>query len=170
MNIYNNKKTFFYKLKSSCKKEWSEYTNHKFLSDLVNNKLPYKNFKNYLVQDYVFLQQFLKILALSVYKSNNFDEIDRSINFIKVFILEKLKLLFFLKIITVITGVNVAKINDQNNNAVDIQIGNVSVGKNPPIKILLSKVSLGNKSNPDISPIITEIKESFSSISPLNIP
>jgi hypothetical protein len=40
----------------------------------------------------------------------------------------------------VITGVNVAKINDQNNNAVDIQIGNDSVGKNPPIKILLSKV------------------------------
>lgn len=83
MNIYVNKKTFFYKLKNSCKKEWSEYTNHKFLSDLVNNKLPYKNFKNYLVQDYVFLQQFLKILALSVYKSKNFDEIDRSINFIK---------------------------------------------------------------------------------------
>ena len=83
MNIYVNKKTFFYKLKNSCKKEWSEYTNHKFLSDLVNNKLPCKNFKNYLVKDYVFLQQFLKILALSVYKSNNFDEIDRSINFIK---------------------------------------------------------------------------------------
>ena len=44
MNIYNNKKTLFYKLKSSCKKEWSEYTNHKFLLDLVNNKLPDKNF------------------------------------------------------------------------------------------------------------------------------
>ena len=83
MNIYNNKKTFFYKLKSSCKKEWSEYTNHKFLSDLVSNKLPDKNFKNYLVQDYVFLQQFLKILALSVYKSNSFEEINRSVNFIK---------------------------------------------------------------------------------------
>ena len=83
MNIYNNKKTFFYKLKSSCKREWSEYTNHKFLSDLVSNKLPDKNFKNYLVQDYVFLQQFLKILALSVYKSKSFEEINRSVNFIK---------------------------------------------------------------------------------------
>ena len=40
-------------------------------------------FKNYLVQDYVFLQQFLKILALSVYKSNSFEEINRSVNFIK---------------------------------------------------------------------------------------
>ena len=83
MNIYNDKKTYFYKLKSSCNKEWSEYTDHKFLSDLVNNKLPDKNFKSYLIQDYVFLQQFLKILALTVYKSKSFAEINRSINFIK---------------------------------------------------------------------------------------
>ena len=83
MDIYNNKKTYFYKLKSSCNKEWSEYTDHKFLSDLVSNKLSNKNFKKYLVQDYIFLQQFLKILALSVYKSNSFNEINRSVNFIK---------------------------------------------------------------------------------------
>ena len=83
MSIYNNKKTFFYRLKSSCKKEWSEYTDHKFLLDLVNNKLPDANFKRYLVQDYIFLQQFLKILALSLYKSKTFEEINRSVNFIK---------------------------------------------------------------------------------------
>jgi len=83
VSIYNNKKTYFYKLKSSCNREWSEYTEHKFLSDLVNNKLPNKNFKKYLIQDYIFLQQLLKILALSVYKSNSFDEISRSVNFIK---------------------------------------------------------------------------------------
>ena len=83
MDIYNNKKTYFYKLKNSCNKEWSEYTNHKFLFDLVSNKLPDKNFKKYLVQDYVFLQQFLKILALSVYKSDSLEEINRSVNFIK---------------------------------------------------------------------------------------
>jgi thiaminase/transcriptional activator TenA len=83
VDIYNNKKTYFYKLKSGCNKEWSEYTDHKFLSDLVSNKLPDKNFKKYLIQDYIFLQQFLKILALSVYKSNSFEEINRSVNFIK---------------------------------------------------------------------------------------
>jgi len=83
VDIYNNKKTYFYKLKSSCSKEWCEYTDHKFLSDLVSNKLPDKNFKKYLVQDYIFLQQFLKILALSVYKSKSFEEINRSVNFIK---------------------------------------------------------------------------------------
>ena len=83
MNIYNNKETLFYKLKSSCKKEWLDYTGHKFLSDLVNNNLPNKNFKNYLIQDYIFLQQFLKILALTAYKSNSFEEIKRSVDFIK---------------------------------------------------------------------------------------
>jgi len=83
VNIYNNKKTLFYKLKNSCKKEWSEYTDHKFLLDLVNNELPNKNFKHYLVQDYIFLQQFLKILALTVCKAQTFEEIQRSIDFIK---------------------------------------------------------------------------------------
>ena len=83
MSIYHNKKNFFYKLKSSCKKEWSEYTNHKFLTDLVSNKLSDSNFRKYLIQDYIFLQQFLRILALSVYRSNSFDEINRSVNFIK---------------------------------------------------------------------------------------
>ena len=83
MDIYNNKKTYFYKLKSNCNKEWSEYTDHKFLFDLVSNKLTDKNFKKYLVQDYIFLQQFLKILALSVYKAKSFEEINRSVNFIK---------------------------------------------------------------------------------------
>ena len=83
MNIYSNKKTLFYKLKSGYKKEWSEYTEHKFLSDLVNNKLSDKNFKHYLVQDYIFLQQFLKILALTVYKSDSYEEIKKSIDFIK---------------------------------------------------------------------------------------
>jgi len=83
VDIYSNKKTYFYKLMNNCNKEWSEYTNHKFLSDLVSNKLPDKNFKKYLVQDYIFLQQFLKILALSVYKSDSLEEINRSVNFIK---------------------------------------------------------------------------------------
>ena len=36
-----------------------------------------------MIQDYIFLQQFLRILALSVYKSTSFEEINRSVNFIK---------------------------------------------------------------------------------------
>ena len=82
MNIYSNNKTFFYKLKNSCKNEWSEYTEHKFLNELVYDKLSKRKFQNYLIQDYIFLQQFLKILSLCAYKSKNYQELQRYINFI----------------------------------------------------------------------------------------
>jgi len=128
VDIYNNKKTYFYKLKSSCNKEWSEYTDHKFLSDLVNNKLPDKDFKRYLVQDYIFLQQFLKILALSVYKSNSFEEINRSVNFIKGIDNEiKLHLSYCKKWripLTSLSNIKVEKANSAYTNHVS------SVGKN----------------------------------------
>ena len=82
MNIYSNNKTFFYKLKNSCKNEWSEYTEHRFLNELVYDKLSKRKFQNYLIQDYIFLQQFLKILSLCAYKSKNYQELQRYVNFI----------------------------------------------------------------------------------------
>ena len=128
MDIYNNKKTYFYKLKSSCNKEWSEYTDHKFLSDLVNNKLPDKDFKRYLVQDYIFLQQFLKILALSVYKSNSFEEINRSVNFIKGIDNEiKLHLSYCKKWRIPLTSLSNIKVEKANSAYTDHVL---SVGKN----------------------------------------
>ena len=128
MDIYNNKKTYFYKLKSSCNKEWSEYTNHKFLSDLVNNKLPDRNFKKYLIQDYVFLHQFLKILSLSVYKSNSFDEISRSVNFIKGIDYEiKLHVNYCKKWKIPLSSLNDIKVEKDNSAYTDHVL---SVGKN----------------------------------------
>jgi thiaminase/transcriptional activator TenA len=128
VDIYNNKKTYFYKLKSSCNKEWSEYTDHKFLSDLVNNKLPDKDFKRYLVQDYIFLQQFLKILALSVYKSNSFEEINRSVNFIKGIDNEiKLHLSYCKKWRIPLTSLSNIKVEKANSAYTDHVL---SVGKN----------------------------------------
>ena len=128
MDIYNNKKTYFYKLKSSCNKEWSEYTNHKFLSDLVSNKLPDRNFKKYLIQDYVFLHQFLKILSLSVYKSNSFDEISRSVNFIKGIDYEiKLHVNYCKKWKIPLSSLNDIKVEKDNSAYTDHVL---SVGKN----------------------------------------
>jgi thiaminase/transcriptional activator TenA len=128
VNIYNDKKTYFYKLKSSCNKEWSEYTDHKFLSDLVNSKLPDKNFKSYLVQDYVFLQQFLKILALTVYKSKSFAEINRFINFIKGIDHEiKLHISYCKKWKIPLRSLNNIKVEKANSTYTDHVL---SVGKN----------------------------------------
>ena len=82
MNIYNNKKTLFFKIKNTSLKEWEKYINHSFVIKLGNGTLPLSCFKNYLLQDYIFLQKFIKILCLSAYKAKNTYDRDRSLNFI----------------------------------------------------------------------------------------
>ena len=144
MNIYNNKKTFFYKLKNSCKKEWSEYTNHKFLIDLVNNELPNKNFKKYLLQDYIFLQQFLKILALSVYKSTSFEEINRSVNFIKAIDHEiKLHINYCKKWKIPLKSLNNIKVEKANSSYTDHVLNIGKSGNNLDIFSCLSPCIIG---------------------------
>ena len=68
--------------KKNCPKEWSNYTKHQFLFSLVNNTLPLKAFKKYLIQDYFFLIKFIKILALGCVKSQNNNDLMRCIDFI----------------------------------------------------------------------------------------
>ena len=82
MNIYNNKKTLFFKLKNISKKYWSEYVEHDFLNKIVTGDLQIKKFQKYLLQDYIFLHQFLRILSLSCYKSKSNLDIEKSTNFI----------------------------------------------------------------------------------------
>ena len=144
MNIYNNKKTFFYKLKNSCKNEWSEYTNHRFLIDLVNNELPNKNFKKYLVQDYIFLQQFLRILALTVYKSISFEEINRSVNFIKGIDHEiKLHINYCKKWKIPLKSLNNIKVEEANSSYTDHVLNIGKNGNNLDIFSCLSPCIIG---------------------------
>ena len=82
MKVYNNKINLFFRLKSNCKKEWSDYVNHRFLKDLALDKLPIAKFRKYLLQDFLFLQEFIRILSLSSFKSQNYEDMNRSIDFI----------------------------------------------------------------------------------------
>ena len=82
MKVYNDKTNLFFRLKSNCKKEWSDYVNHRFLKDLALDKLPITKFRKYLLQDYLFLQEFIRILSLSSFKSQNYEEMNSSIDFI----------------------------------------------------------------------------------------
>ena len=61
--------------------EWLKYTEHNFLNNLTANKLPVAKFKKYLLQDYLFLHEFLKILSLSSYNSTDYLHMNRSIDF-----------------------------------------------------------------------------------------
>ena len=82
MEHYNNKKNLFYKLKKNSIKDWKKYTEHYFVKSLGDGSLSSSVFKEYLIQDYIFLQRFIKILALSAYKAKSIEDMNRSVDFI----------------------------------------------------------------------------------------
>jgi thiaminase/transcriptional activator TenA len=63
--------SLFERLKSDCAEDWRQYTYHPFVEQLGNGTLPQAAFRDYLVQDYLFLIQFARAYALSIYKSRS---------------------------------------------------------------------------------------------------
>jgi thiaminase (transcriptional activator TenA) len=61
--------SFFARLKTAASAEWRAYTEHPFTNALADGSLPEAAFRHYLVQDYLFLIEFARAYALSVYKS-----------------------------------------------------------------------------------------------------
>ena len=80
--MYNNKNTIFFRLKSKSIKEWNSYINHNFVKKLSDGSLSDKSFKDYLLQDYIFLQRFIKILSIAAFRSKTIDDMHRAIDFI----------------------------------------------------------------------------------------
>src|SRR5947209_5083271 len=60
---------FFERLKTASPAEWRTYTEHPFTNALADGSLSEAAFRHYLVQDYLFLIEFARAYALSVYKS-----------------------------------------------------------------------------------------------------
>src|SRR5687768_16602408 len=60
---------FFERLKDAASAEWRSYTEHPFTNGLADGSLPEVAFRHYLIQDYLFLIEFARAYALSVYKS-----------------------------------------------------------------------------------------------------
>src|SRR5215510_12754358 len=60
---------FFERLKTEASAEWRAYTEHPFTDALADGSLAEAAFRYYLVQDYLFLIEFARAYALSVYKS-----------------------------------------------------------------------------------------------------
>jgi caspase domain-containing protein/TENA/THI-4/PQQC family protein len=61
--------SFFERLKTEASAEWRAYTEHPFTNGLADGSLAEAAFRQYLVQDYLFLTEFARAYALSVYKS-----------------------------------------------------------------------------------------------------
>src|SRR6201982_3489189 len=60
---------FFERLNTAASTEWRAYTEHPFMTGLADGSLAEAAFRHYLVQDYLFLIEFARAYALSVYKS-----------------------------------------------------------------------------------------------------
>jgi thiaminase len=61
---------------------WRRYTHHPFATGMARGTLPEALFKNYLVQDYLYLTHFARTHALAAYKSRTMAAITASANII----------------------------------------------------------------------------------------
>jgi len=66
--------SFFERLKAEASVEWQAYTEHPFTNGMADGSLPEAAFRHYLVQDYLFLIEFARAYALSIYKSPTLDD------------------------------------------------------------------------------------------------
>lgn len=57
---------------------WQKYTHHPFANQMGDGTLPIDAFKEYLVQDYLYLTHFARTNALAAYKSTSMDAITAS--------------------------------------------------------------------------------------------
>ena len=61
--------SLFERLKTTAADDWNDYVDHAFVRGLGDGSLAEAAFRNYLVQDYLFLIQFARAHALAAYKS-----------------------------------------------------------------------------------------------------
>ncbi|KAI1432739.1 Phosphomethylpyrimidine kinase-domain-containing protein [Xylaria sp. CBS 124048] len=54
---------------------WYRFVNHPFVLALGSGELPLESFKNYLVQDYLYLVHFARANALASYKAKNIEDV-----------------------------------------------------------------------------------------------
>jgi thiaminase/transcriptional activator TenA len=66
--------SFFERLKATAAAEWRAYTEHPFTDAMADGSLSEAAFRHYLVQDYLFLIEFARAYALSVYRSPTLDD------------------------------------------------------------------------------------------------
>jgi thiaminase/transcriptional activator TenA len=70
---YGAEHGLYRRLRDACAADWRAYTWHPFVQGIADGTLPLTAFKRYLVQDYLFLVQFVRAFALAAYKAESLD-------------------------------------------------------------------------------------------------
>lgn len=68
----------FSRLVAAAAEPWRAYTKHEFVMLLASGQLPEACFRDYLVQDYLFLIHFARAWGLAIYKSDTLAEMRRA--------------------------------------------------------------------------------------------
>ncbi|WP_300343581.1 thiaminase II [Nesterenkonia sp.] len=68
--------TLFEELKAAAAQQWADYTGHEFIRRMGRGTLAESAFRNYLIQDYLFLIQFARAHALAAYKAHTVADLD----------------------------------------------------------------------------------------------
>jgi len=78
--------SLFERLKEDCSSDWNSYINHDFVVGMADGTLPHAAFKDYLIQDYLFLIQFARAYALAVYKGRSLAEMRGALEGLKAIV------------------------------------------------------------------------------------
>ena len=60
----------------ACVKEiWPSYLCHPFVTEMADGTLPVEKFRYYMLQDYLYLKDYVKIFAAIIQKADDFEQI-----------------------------------------------------------------------------------------------
>ncbi|QKF64346.1 TenA family protein [Campylobacter corcagiensis] len=62
---------------------WDKFIHHEFINLIKTSKLSQDAFKDYLIQDYLFLRHFSRFFALAMYKSRDFEDMNFFFNLLE---------------------------------------------------------------------------------------
>lgn len=61
-------------LLQESQKVWDEYLEHPFIKEMGANTLEHKKFEYYLIQDYLYLKEYMKVFCMGIIKAQTIEE------------------------------------------------------------------------------------------------
>ena len=63
------------RLYGRVKELWPQYLRHPFVTQMAEGTLPVEKFRYYMLQDYLYLRDYVKIFAAIIQKADDFEQI-----------------------------------------------------------------------------------------------